>query len=170
MLKPEIKAMLEDQLNYEFFSAYIYLGIYAYYADQNLNGFANWFQIQTQEERDHAMLMLQYLLNNGEKVHFPAVHEVTAEFQSFDAPLKAAYEHELTVTERIHKIYGAALSIQDFRTTQFLDWFVKEQGEEEKNIEDVIKRYQIFAGDTKGLYNLDAELATRVYAPPSLTL
>lgn len=170
MLKPEIKALLEDQVNYEFFSAYIYLGIYSYYADQNLNGFANWFQIQTQEERDHAMLMLQYLLNNGEKVSFPAVHEVNSDFQSFDAPLKATYKHELMVTERIHKIYGAALAVQDFRTTQFLDWFVKEQGEEEKNIEDIIKRYRIFAGDAKGLYNLDAELATRVYAPPSLVL
>ncbi len=170
MLKPDIKALIEDQINYEFYSAYIYLGIYAYYADKNLNGFANWFRIQTQEERDHAMLQLQYLLNNGETAHFPAVAEVKSEYDSFLAPLKAAYAHELVVTERIHHIYGAALDAKDFRTTQFFDWFVKEQGEEEKNFEDIIKRFELFAGDSKGLYNLDAELATRVYAPPTLVL
>lgn len=170
MLKPEIRALIEDQANYEFFSAYIYLGMYSYYADQNLNGFANWFHIQAQEELDHAMLMVQYILNNSEKVSFPAVHEVLSDYHSFDMPLKAAYKHELKVTERIHHIYDAALAIKDFRTTQFLDWFVKEQGEEEKNIEDIIKRYEIFAQDSKGLYNLDAELATRVYAPPTLVL
>ncbi|MFT8889281.1 MAG: ferritin [Ethanoligenens sp.] len=170
MLKPEIQALIEDQVNYEFFSAYIYLGIHVYYADKNLNGFANWFQIQTQEERDHAMLMVQYLLNNGATVKLPEVHAVVSQYKTFDAPLKAAYEHELAVTSRIHNIYDAALAAKDFRTTQFLDWFVKEQGEEEKNIEDIIKRYDLFANDTKGLYNLDAELATRVYAPPTLVL
>lgn len=170
MLKPEIKALIEDQVNYEFYSAYIYLGIYAYYADKNLNGFANWFNIQTQEERDHATLMIQYLLNNGEPVSFPAVKQVRSSFDSFKKPLEAASAHERTVTERIHKIYGAALTVKDFRTTQFYDWFVKEQGEEEKNIDDIIKRYDLFAGDAKGLYQLDAELATRVYTAPTLVL
>lgn len=170
MLKPEIKELLEDQANYELYSAYIYLGIRVYFADKNLNGFANWFDIQTQEERDHALLMVQYLLNNGAAPKLPEVKAVPNGYDSFLAALKAAQAHEFKVTERIHRIYDAAFAAKDFRTVQFLDWFVKEQGEEEKNIDDIIKRYDLFAGDAKGLYSLDAELGTRVYAAPSLVL
>lgn len=170
MLKPEIQDLIADQVNYEFYSAYIYLGIRIYFEDKNLNGFANWFNIQTQEERDHATLMLQYLLNNEAVPKLTEVKAVPNSYNTFLDALKTAHAHELKVTERIHHIYGAALKAEDFRTVQCFDWFVKEQGEEEKNIDDIIKRYELFAHDTKGLYNLDAELATRVYTAPTLVL
>ena len=84
--------------------------------------------------------------------------------------LQAGLEHERYVTGLIHAIYDAAYSVKDFRTMQFLDWFVKEQGEEEKNAEDLIKKMELYGDDAKGLYMLNSELAARVYAAPSLTL
>ena len=85
-------------------------------------------------------------------------------------PLKAAAEHERYVTGLIHAIYEAAYDVKDFRTMQFLDWFVKEQGEEEKNAEDMIKKMELFGDDAKGLYMLNSEMAARSYSAPSLTL
>ena len=82
----------------------------------------------------------------------------------------AGLEHERYVTGLIHVIYDAAYSVKDFRTMQFLDWFVKEQGEEEKNASELLKRFDLFGHDPKGLYMLDSELAARVYAAPSLVL
>ena len=85
-------------------------------------------------------------------------------------PLKAALAHEEYVTSLINNIYGEAQKVNDFRTVQFLDWFVKEQGEEEKNASELVKRFDLFGHDPKGLYMLDSELAARVYAAPSLVL
>ena len=85
-------------------------------------------------------------------------------------PLKAGLEHEVYVTGLIHNIYAAAQEVNDFRTMQFLDWFVKEQGEEEKTAEDMIKKMELYGDDAKGLYMLNSELAGRTYAAPSLVL
>ena len=84
--------------------------------------------------------------------------------------LQAGLEHERYVTGLIHAIYDAAYSVKDFRTMQFLDWFVKEQGEEEKTAEDLIRKMELFGGDAKGLYMLNSEMAARTYSAPSLTL
>ena len=86
------------------------------------------------------------------------------------APLKAGLEHEKYVTSLINNIYAAAFDVKDFRTMQLLDWFVKEQGEEEKNASDMISKYELFGSDAKGLYALNSELAARVHSAPSLTL
>ena len=80
------------------------------------------------------------------------------------------YEHEQYVTSLINNIYAAAHDAKDYRTMQFLDWFVKEQGEEEKNADDMLKKYDLYGSDPKGLYSLNSELAGRVYSAPSLTL
>ncbi len=170
MINKELVALLNDQVNMEWYSAYFYLDIYSYYADENLNGFSNWFYVQTQEERDHAMLFMQYLLNNNEKVVLQDVKAPNMIFHDFREPANAAFEHEKKVTASIHNMYAVAYEQKDFRTMQFLDWFVKEQGEEEKNTEDVVKRYDLFGKDAKGLYLIDAELAARVYVAPSLVL
>ena len=170
MLNAEVSRLLNEQFNKELFSAYVYLEIANYYADESLNGFENWFYIQTQEERDHAMLIRTYLLNNGEKVSADAIAAPGHVYADFKTPLTVAYEHEQFVTASINKIYAAAYEAKDFRTMQFLDWFVKEQGEDEKNTSDLIKRFELFGEDPKGLYMLDSELAARTYAAPSLVL
>ena len=170
MLNAKVKELLNQQVNKEFYSAYLYLDFSNYYEARGLDGFANWYKIQAQEERDHAMLFLQYLQNNGEKVILDAIAKPDKELKDKMDPLQAALEHERYVTSLIHNIYEAAYEKKDFRTMQFLDWFVKEQGEEEKNAEDMIKKMELFGSDAKGLYMLNSEMASRVYSAPSLVL
>ena len=166
----KVASLLNDQINKEFYSAYLYLEFANYYAAVGLNGFENWYRIQAQEERDHALLFLQYLQNNGEKVTLEAIAKPDCELTDNMAPLKAGLKHEQYVTALINNIYNAAFEVKDFRTMQLLDWFVKEQGEEEKNAADMIARMELFGSDANGLYALNSELGARTYAAPSLTL
>ena len=170
MLNQEVVHLLNEQIRKEFFSAYLYLDMANYYADQSLSGYENWFYIQAQEERDHSLLFRQYILDNGESVHLYTIDAPNKKYENFRDPLALALVHEQEVTASINTIYGAAMKYQDFRTMQFLDWFIKEQLEEEKNADDNLKRYDLFASDPKGLYMLDNELKTRMYSPPTLVI
>ena len=170
MLDKKVVSLLNTQVNKEFYSAYLYLDFANYYTDKGLDGFANWYQIQAQEERDHAMLFYQYLHNNNEKVALEAIDKPDKVFNGLMDPLKAGLEHEEYVTSLIHTIYDAAQEVKDFRTVQFLDWFVKELGEEETNANDLITKMELFGSDPKGLYMLNEELKARVYSAPSLVL
>ncbi|MBQ7975928.1 MAG: ferritin [Clostridia bacterium] len=166
----KVAQLLNEQIAKELYSAYLYLDFSIYYEAQGLDGFANWYMVQAQEERDHAMLFLKYLQMGGEKVTLGAIDKPDKVLSSLMDPLKAGLEHEQYVTSLINDIYGAAYDVKDFRTMQFLDWFVKEQLEEEKNADDMIKKMELFGGDAKGLYSLDAEYAGRIYSAPSLVL
>ena len=166
----KVAQLLNEQINKEFYSAYLYLDMANYYIDMNLDGFGNWYTIQAQEERDHAMLFIKYLQNNGEKVTLDAIMKPDKVFSSPIDPLEAAAEHERYVTSLINSIYDAAYSVKDFRTMQFLDWFVKEQGEEETNADAMVNKFKLFGEDPKSLYMLNQELAGRVYSAPSLDL
>jgi len=166
----KVSKLLNEQIVKELYSAYLYLDFSIYYEQQGLDGFANWYMIQAQEERDHAMLFLKYMQMGGEKVTLGAIDKPDKEFNELMDPLKAGLEHEKYVTSLINNIYEAAYDVRDFRTMQFLDWFVKEQLEEEKNAEDMIKKMELFGNDSKGLYSLDSEYAARVYSAPSLVL
>ena len=170
MLDKKVAELINTQVNKEFYSAYLYLDFANYYASVGLDGFENWYRVQAQEERDHAMLFYQYLQNNGEGVTFEAIAKPEWERGGHMTPLKKALEHEKLVTASIDAIYAAAYEARDFRTMQMLDWFIKEQGEEEKNASELVKRFDLFGHDPKGLYMLDSELAARVYAAPSLVL
>ncbi len=170
MLEKKVVELLNQQVNKEFYSAYLYLDFSNYYYDQGLDGFGNWYKVQAQEERDHAMLFVQYLLNNGERITLDAIEKPAVELTSAKGVLAEGLKHEQYVTSLIHNIYDAAYSVKDFRTMQFLDWFVKEQGEEETNADNLIKKFELFGDDPKSLYMLDNELGTRVYAAPTLVL
>ena len=170
MLDKKVTELLNDQINKELYSAYLYLDFSIYYQEQGLDGFANWYKIQAQEERDHAMLFLEYMQNNGEHITLSQVDKPDKECKTLKDPLDFALEHERYVTSLINYIYAAAHDVKDYRTMQFLDWFVKEQGEEEKNAEDMVKKFELFGTDPKSLYMLDNEMASRTYSAPSLTL
>ena len=118
----------------------------------------------------NAMLFMQYLQNNDAHVTLDAIDKPVKLFEDFRGPLSAGLEHERYVTGLIHVIYDAAYSVKDFRTMQFLDWFVKEQGEEETNANNLISKIELFGSDPKSLYMLNQELATRIYSAPSLVL
>lgn len=170
MLDKKVVELLNQQVNKEFYSAYLYLDFSNYYYEQGLDGFGNWYKIQAQEERDHAMLFIQYLQNNGEKVELEAIDKPNVTLESAKSVLEEGLKHEQYVTGLIHGIYDAAYSVKDFRTMQFLDWFVKEQGEEETNADNLVKRFELFGDDPKSLYMLDNELGARTYSAPSLVL
>lgn len=170
MLDKKVVELLNQQVNKELYSAYLYLDFSNYYYDNGLDGFGNWYKIQAQEERDHAMLFIQYLQNNGEKVVLESIDKPAIVLESAKAVLAEGLKHERYVTGLIHNIYDAAYSVKDFRTMQFLDWFVKEQGEEETNADNLVKKFELFGDDPKSLYMLDNELGARVYSAPSLVL
>ena len=169
-MNAKVHELLNQQINKEFYSAYLYLDFSNYFEDRGLDGFANWYRIQAQEERDHAMLFYQYLQNEGAEVTLKAIDKPDKLLDSHMTVLKAGLEHEKYVTSLIHDIYAEAYKIHDFRTMQFLDWFVKEQGEEETNANDMITKMELFGSDARGLYLLNQELAARVYSAPSLVL
>ena len=165
-----IAKLLNEQINHEFFSAYLYLDISNYYEELDLDGYANYYRVQAQEERDHALLFMKYMQNNGLKVTLEAIGKPDQVFDSILSPLQVAADHERYVTGLINNIYHACHEDKDYRTMKFLDWFVDEQMEEEENADKMISRYKLFGSDPKGLYSLDQEYAARVYAAPSLVL
>lgn len=170
MFDTKILDLLNEQINKELYSAYLYLDMANYYSNEGLNGYENWFYVQAQEERDHAMLMRTYILNNDGEVKLSAIEAPDMQYADFMAPLHKTLEHEQEVTASIHAIYLEADKVKDLRTQKFLDWFIKEQGEEEKNAADMIKKFELFGSDAKGLYMLDQEYAARVYTAPTLIL
>lgn len=170
MLQDRIASLLVEQVNKELFSAYLYLDMANYYAGEGLDGFSNWFYVQAQEEMDHAMLLRGYLLNNDAPVPLLPIGAPEERYADFSVPLTRSLAHERTITASIDALYAAASEAKDFRTLEFLSWFVKEQGEEEKNASALITKYGLFGGDAKGLYQLDQALAARAYVAPSLAL
>ena len=169
-MNEKIAALLNDQINKEFYSAYLYLDISNYYDGLDLDGYANYYMIQAQEERDHALLFMKYMQNNGLKVTLEAIGKPDKVFNSVLDPMVIAAEHERYVTALINEIYHECYQAKDYRTMKFLDWFVDEQGEEEDNADSMVNRYKLFGADPKGLYLLDQEYAGRVYTAPSLVL
>ena len=166
----KVAGLLNDQINKELYSAYLYLDMANFYSGKGLDGFASWYEIQAKEEQDHAMLIYRYLHNNNEEVTLEAVAKPDKTFTTLLDPLTAGLAHEQYVTSLINNIYAAAQEVKDFRTTQFLDWFIKEQGEEEKNSSDQITKMGLFGDDARSLYMLNEELKSRVYSAPSLVL
>ncbi len=169
-MNEKVAFLLNQQINKEFYSAYLYLDIANYYDEQDLDGYANYYMVQAQEERDHALLFLKYMQINNLKVTLDAIDRPDKTFTSLLDPLEIAAEHERYVTALINNIYHEAHQAKDYRTMKFLDWFVDEQMEEEDSADSMVNRYNLFGQDPKGLYLLDQEYAARVYTAPSLTL
>ena len=169
-MNENVARLLNEQINKELYSAYLYLDIANFYDAMDLDGYANYYMIQAQEERDHALLFMKYMQVNGLKVTLEAIGKPDKTFETVLDSLEVAAEHERYVTALINAIYHEAHQAKDYRTMKFLDWFVDEQMEEEENADSMISRYKLFGQDPRGLYLLDQEYAARVYTAPSLTL
>ena len=169
MLEPTIVEAINKQIEKEFFSAYLYYEIANYYGQKGLNGFQNWYMVQTKEELDHAHLFVQYLIDKGETPILSAIQSPSKRFEDFKEPLQLALEHERYITRSIHELYASVDKEKDYHTKILFEWFIKEQGEEEKNAEELITRYELFVeGDKKALYDLNNELASRVYTETTM--
>lgn len=169
-LDNKVAELMNAQINKELYSAYLYLTFADYYEGRGLPGFANWYMIQVQEEVAHTKVLRRYLLDNDYAVRMRAIDEPDKTFTNDMDPLKAGLEHERFITESINECYAAAFEVHDFRTMQLLDWFVKEQGEEETNASGLIKSMELFGSDPKGLYQLDREYAARTFVPPTMPM
>ena len=155
--------LLNEQINAEFYSAYLYLSFADYYEEEGLEGFAHWYEIQAQEERDHALVFRNYLHDNDCTVKLTAIAQPDKTFSNHLEPLEEGLKHEKFVTALINKIYAAAHEAHDYRTMRFPDWFIEEQQEEEDTASTMITRMKLFGNDAKALYDLDQENAARTY-------
>ena len=162
MISKNMEKLLNEQLNAELYSAYLYLSMSGYLEDAGYKGMAHWFFVQYKEETDHALFFYKYLLNEGAQVEFPAIPAPEMGFTSPINVLERTLAHEQKVTGMIHNLVAEATAEKDFRTVQFLQWFVSEQSEEEANCEDNLKRVKL-AGKA-GMYFADQEFAARMYA------
>lgn len=159
----EILEMLNKQMNYEFYSAHIYLGMASYCSSLNLDGFENWFKVQYQEEISHAMKFFDYINSRGGRATVENFGPISNEYDSLLATLKSAQAHEEDVTSKIHTIAKTALESADLTSFSFIQWFIDEQVEEEETIGKIITDVERLGNE--GLYLLDKELATRVFTP-----
>ena len=166
-MNEKIYELINDQINKELYSAYLYLAISDYYKDAGLDGYANFYFIQAEEERDHALIFRKYLMENDCVPKLKAIDAPDKTFNNFLEPLKAAYEHEQYVTGLINNIYKVALEEHDYRACKFLEWFIDEQMEEEDTARDMITKMELFGESRHSLFELDAHLQSRSYSVPS---
>ena len=157
----KVATLLNDQIQKEFVSAYLYLDMANYYGEQGLDGFAHWFEQQAEEEMEHGMKIYHYMHDSGVKVTLKEIGASSKKYKNNTEPLAAALKHEQFVTNSIYAIVAAATRVNDYRTMQFLDWFVEEQGEEEKNAQELVEKMSRFGKTPEGLYLLNKELASR---------
>ena len=171
MLKKNLHEALNDQLNFELYSGYIYLSMAQWFKSVNLPGFARWMEVQTLEEYSHAMKFAGYLADRGATVTLAAVPQPKTAWESPLAAFETTLHHERVVTGRINDLVTLALKEKDHATTAFLQWFVTEQVEEEANAEGIIARLKLTENAPGALYALDQELGSRVFAvPPGTTI
>ena len=166
MISKNLENAINEQINFEFYSAYTYLAMSAYAEEIDFPGAANFFKIQAQEELDHARKMYDYLFQKGGKVVLEAIEKPKAEFDNLLNIFEEGLKHEQTVTKRIYNIANIALDEKEHATMSFLSWFVDEQVEEEENFTNLVKKIKRASGNKANLYMIDDELATRVYTPP----
>jgi len=165
MVTKKVIDLLNLQVQRELFSAYLYLDMALYYHDIGLVGHAHWFEIQAQEERDHALGFIRYLQHVGEKPILNVIDKPTLIYKDAREPLVEALKHEKFVTASIVNILEVAKTEKDYLTIDFLQWYIKEQGEEEKNANDNILMYDFVEGNKAALLHIDGVHAARKYSP-----
>jgi len=167
MISKTLEKAINKQINKELYSEYLYVAMQAWFADQNLDGFANWMKVQGQEEHFHAMKLFDYLIERGGSVELLAIEKPP---KTFTKPLKAfkmAFEHEQFITASINELMDLAIKEKDHAAKSFLQWYVDEQVEEEANADRIVHKLEMINDNAQGLFMLDAELATRVFVAPT---
>lgn len=161
MLKENIFTLINDQINHELYSSYLYLSMAAYFEGSNLPGFAHWMEVQSAEEREHAMKFYEYVFDRGEKVTLKAIDQPPSEWESPLDVFENVLLHEQKVTGLINKIYAAALEENDYATQVMLQWFITEQVEEEKNAVQIIEQLKMIENKDTAKLLMEHALAKR---------
>ena len=166
MMHKKLEKAFNNQINKEFYSEYLYMSMYAYFDRMNLQGFKNWMNVQMQEEHAHAMGMFNYLHERGAKVVLQAIDKPETDWKSPVELFEHVLKHEQYVTSLINGLMDVADEVKDRAAVSFLDWYLKEQVEEEANVSKVLKTLKMVCDDKNSLYMYDKELATRVFNAP----
>ncbi|HEY7480704.1 MAG TPA: ferritin [Gemmatimonadales bacterium] len=161
MMSKTMQDAMNEQMKHEFYSSYLYLSMSAFCDRSNLPGLARWMRAQAQEETKHAMKIFDHVLDRAGKVELQQLGRPPADFASPKDVFEQAHKHEQQVTASINKVYGLAVDERDFASTAFLDWFVREQVEEEKTSGLLAEQFRMVGEDRPGLLMLDRELGQR---------
>ncbi len=161
MITKTMQDAMNDQINKELYSSYLYLSMAAYFEDRNLPGFAHWMRIQETEEREHAMKLYDFLLERGGKVALKAIDAPKTEWASTLEVAQEVAAHEAKVTASIHALYETALKEKDYPTQVMLQWFITEQVEEEKNAAEIVANLKLIEERGTAVLMLDHRLSKR---------
>jgi ferritin len=167
MVNKKIEGALNQQVNAELYSSYLYLSMSAYFQSINLPGFANWMRVQAQEELVHAMKFYDFINERGARVMLQGVKAPPAAWSSPLDVFENTYKHEQKVTGLINDLVNLAVGERDHATNIFLQWFVTEQVEEEASADEVVQKLKLVGDDSGGLFMLDGEMGQRVFTPPA---
>lgn len=161
MLSKEIQDALNDQIRNEYFSSYTYLSMAAYCESINMQGFASWMRLQSQEELGHAMRLFDYILNRDARVELQSIGKPQNKFKSLKEMFQIVLDHEREVTAMINNLYEQAISENDHATTVELQWFIQEQVEEEKTAQEILDKLKLAGDSGSALLILDTQLSQR---------
>lgn len=169
MIEENVKEILNEQINKEFYSAYLYLAMSAYLSEIGLYGFCRWTKIQAWEEIDHGMILFEYLIKQNSKIELKKVKAPEINFENPKQIFEQIYAHEKSITEAINNIAKLTENECDLATRKFIDWYLEEQIEEEDSIRKILAKMNIFGTEKSSLYLLDKELGQREYKQHSNT-
>lgn len=167
MIDSKMQKAINNQINAELYSAYLYLAMRAHFENESLPGFANWMSIQTLEESSHAMKFFDYVVGRGGQVELGAIERPPASWDSPLAVFEHVYAHEQMVTGLINELMDLAIELKDHATASALQWFIAEQVEEEASADAIVQKVRLMKDAHGGLFMLDRELASRVFTPPA---
>ncbi len=167
MISKKMEKALNAQVNAELYSAYLYLSMESYFQSLNLNGFASWMRVQTQEEVSHAIKIYDFINERGGRALLKGIEGPPTEWKSPLAVFEASYAHEQKVTGLINDLVDLAIKEKDHATNSFLQWFVNEQVEEEASADAIVQQLKMMEKAPGGMFMLDRELGQRVFTPPA---
>ncbi len=167
MLSKAMEKELNEQINKELYSAYLYMAMAGYAASIGLKGFQNWFSVQAKEEFTHADKFYNFIIERGGRVKLAAIDEPPLDYDQAQGAFEETLKHERFVTERINKLVALARKESDFATDNFLQWFIAEQVEEEASADEILQQLKLAGNTGNGLFMIDQELAARVFVPPT---
>lgn len=169
MLSDKLVKELNEQIKYEKYSENLYLAMAAYCADEDLDGFANFFKVQAEEEKFHAMKFFDYIIEMNGRTLVSAIDQPDNNYDSVLDAFEKSYKHEQFVTKRIYYLMDLAMEEKEHATISFLKWFIDEQMEEESTFNGLIKKIKRVENDGHAMNMIDTELAQRVFTPPTTT-
>jgi ferritin len=161
MISKTLLAEMNEQIKHELYSAYLYLSMASHFEEGNLGGFASWMKLQAEEEQEHAMKFFDFIHDRGGQVILQAIDQPPAEFGTPLTVFEQVLEHEKKVTSLIHKLYSQAIKDNDYASQTFLNWFVDEQVEEEKNASQILEWIRMTGEGGHAIFMIDHELGKR---------